>query len=200
MAISRFAASRLTQGLPKYQSAWDFDNVPQGAIEPIAKHVAQGNATGVEFANIPQTYTDLYIVQYLRSTRAATTEQFWQRFNGDTATNYSSNWLQGDGSVTSSSNAQTQTVMNRFTIPGASANANIFSISHVHVMDYRSTVKFKTVLTKWSSDVNGSGTVGLSVGMWRSGNAITSVNLATENGSNLVAGSTIYLYGIRSAS
>jgi len=202
MAISRFSSSRVTQGLPKYQSAWDQDGVAQGAIEPIAKYVAIGasGATGFDFRNIPQTYTDLLIVQYLRSNRAATTEQFWQRFNDDATSAYSSNWVQGDGASATSSNAQTQTVANRFFIPAASATANLFGISQVHIMDYKSTSKFKTVLTRWNSDVSGSGTTGLSVGMWRSMNAIQTINVATENGSVLTAGSTIYLYGIRSAS
>jgi hypothetical protein len=168
-----------------------------GALVPIARYLADGTATGIQFSSIPQTYQDLLIVQYLRSNRVATTEQFWQRFNGDEASNYSFTNLVGNGSTASSNRFSSQTVMNRFDIPAASSTSGIFGSSIVHILNYRSTSIFKTVLVRSACDLNGSGNTNISVGVWTNTNAITTLNVATENGSNLVSGSTVHLYGIR---
>ena len=71
MAISRFSSSRVTQGLPKYQSAWDSDNVQQGALVPIQQIVATTNTADLTFNNVPQIYQDLMIVFNGRRTDAA---------------------------------------------------------------------------------------------------------------------------------
>ena len=60
MAISRFSTSRLTQGLPKYQNAWDQEGVALGAMHPIQTVYPVGAA--VDFLNIPQGYQDLMVV------------------------------------------------------------------------------------------------------------------------------------------
>jgi hypothetical protein len=165
---------------------------------PIAYHAATGGASGVDFTNIPQIYQDLMIVQDIRSARAATTEQFWQRLNNDAGSNYSYTYFRSDGTTISSARLTSQTVANRFEIPAASSEASIFNSSIVHILDYANTSRFKTILVRSSSDLGSpSGIVTLSVGLWRNTNGITSVNVATENGSNLVGGSTIALYGIK---
>jgi hypothetical protein len=168
-----------------------------GALIPIANYVADGTATGVGFNSIPQIYQDLLIVQYLRSNRSATTEQFWQRPLNDSGSNYSYTNLNGNGSSASSARFSNQTVTNRFNIPAASATSGIFGSSIVHILNYANTTTYKTLITRSACDLNGSGDTNLSVGLWRSTSAITSINLATENGSNLITGSYIYLYGVR---
>lgn len=166
---------------------------------PISTFTADGTATGVQFSNIPQTYTDLIIVQFLRSSRSATTEQFWQRFNNDQNSNYSYTFLQGNGSSASSSLLTNQTVTNRFYIPAASSTAGLFGSSIVTIPNYTNTSVNKTAFVQYACDLNASGFTGLSVGLWRSTAAITSINVATENGSNLVSGSIVTLFGVKAA-
>jgi hypothetical protein len=168
-----------------------------GAMVPIASYTSTGTGTGADFTNIPQIYQDLVLVQYLRSSRSATTEPFWQRINNDSASNYSYTNLSGDGASATSSRSSNQTVMNRFNIPAASSTSGIFGSSIVHIFNYANTTTYKTLITRSACDLNGSGDTNLSVGLWRSTSAITTINVATENGSNLVAGSNIVLYGIR---
>lgn len=196
MAIKRLSTASIQTG-SKSNKLWDQDT-QQGAIVPIAHHIASGTATGVDFTNIPQIYQDLLIVQNVRSARTgSTTEQFWQRFNGDSGNTYSYTYLVGNGSGTSSSRLTSQTVTNRFDIPAANATTGIFGASTVHILNYASTSCYKTILLKSANDLNGSGNVNLSAGLWRSYGGIVSVNVATENGSNLIGGSTISVYGIK---
>jgi hypothetical protein len=171
------------------QSTWTY----------ITSWAFDGTSTGVQLNSIPQTYTDLVIVQHLRSNRAATTEQFWQRPNNDTGSNYGYTPMQGDGSTSNTTRQTSQTICNRFPIPAASATANIFGTSTVHIQNYTNTTMWKNIIVQWSCDLNGSGTVGVSAGTWRSTAAITSINLATENGSNPIVGSYVTVYGILAA-
>jgi hypothetical protein len=170
-----------------------------GALVPIASYTANGTATGIQFSSIPQTYQDLLIVQNLRSSRGTTTEEFWQRFNNNESTDYSYTYLRGDGSSPSSVRFSNQTVTNRFDIPAGNATSGIFGASQVHILNYANTSTFKPVLVRSACDLNGSGNSNLSAGLFRSTAAITTINVATENGSNLVSGSTVILYGIRTA-
>lgn len=196
MAIRRVSTASIKTG-SKSNKFWDQDTA-QGALEPIASWVAPGTNTGVDFTNIPQTYTDLMIVQQVRSNRSANTyELFWQRLNGDTGSNYSYTYLNGNGTTGTSSRLSSQTVTNRFNIPASNATTGVFGTSIIHILNYSNSSNFKTLLCRSSTDLNGSGEINFSVGLWRNTSAITSVNLATETGSNVVAGSIITLYGIK---
>ena len=115
----------------------------QATWTPIATATADGTATGITFNSIPQTYTDLILVQNLRSARAATTEQFWVRPNNDTGSNYAYNYMQGDGTSATSSRLNNQSVANRFYIPAASATANLYGYSIVRLYNYTNTTQYK---------------------------------------------------------
>jgi hypothetical protein len=164
-----------------------------GAMVPIAS-AANGSAN---FANIPQTYQDLYMVGQLRGTSANTIEYFFNTLNG-ASSGYSYTSLTGDGS--SATSARTNIGNTAFYIgtgPSANSTAGIFASYEIWVLNYANTTTNKTVLYRFSGDQNGSGQTALGVGLFLSTAAITQINAFGANGT--ATGSTHSLYGIRAA-
>ena len=192
MAISRFAASRVTQGLPKYQSAWDQDNVQQGAIVPIA--FADGADSAIDFTNIPQTYQDLMLVINVRDKLipGPRTSIYWgvngSAVNGD----YIWTSIYGDGtSMTSDRSSANQ--WSASGVPGYNATAGEYSAVVIHILNYKNTTNFKTMYQRSAEDSAGAGIVSLHHGTWKQTAAITSLNLRNT----FQTGSKVTLYGIK---
>lgn len=161
--------------------------MPAGATyEPIATQTL-GTAATITFSSIPATYTDIVFV--ITSPAAASTAFTNMRFNGDTATNYSSTLLQGDGTTASSSNAATQTF-----IPTIYRSTAQPTTATIHIFSYAGSTN-KTVLIQGSSDLNGSGLTTLRVGLWRSTAAINQIDIAAT----MPIGTIATLYGIKAA-
>jgi hypothetical protein len=120
------------------------------------------------------------------------------RFNGDTANNYSNTILYGTGSAAGSfreSNGSNIRIYGAAVGPVANAN-NDNTI--IHIQNYSNTTTNKTVLVR--SNIPASETIAI-VGMWRSTTAITSLNIASYNGTDLfTVGTTFSLYGIAATS
>jgi hypothetical protein len=193
MAISRFAASRLTQGLPKYQSAWDQDVVALGAMHPIQTVYPVGAA--VDFLNIPQGYKDLMVVIRGRDLLipGPNTSIYWG-FNG-TAVSGDNSWCElFSGGTSSSSSRATANQLSAGYFLGLNATAGIFSSAVFNIMNYSSSTTYKTVLMQTAADANGSGFVNFSVGSVKTSTAaVTQLNFRNT----FVAGSSLTLYGIK---
>jgi hypothetical protein len=119
------------------------------------------------------------------------------RFNGDTATNYSNTWLYGTGSAVGSSresNNNNIRIYGFYSGPtGSGNNDNVIC----HIQNYSNSTTNKTVLVRGNLPQVELAAV---VGLWRSTSAITSLTVASYNGTDLLnAGSTFTLYGIKSA-
>ena len=165
---------------------------------PIATFTANGSTTGFNFTSIPQTYTDLVIVTYGRAGRAVVGENLLLYFNNDSGSNYSFTYLYGNGTAGGSSRASAQGVgiiVDAFT--GSSAGGTAFGSGVTHIQNYANTTTFKIALGRGAAAGSGAGETALTATLWRSTAAITSINAFTYN--NLVAGSTITLYGIAAA-
>jgi hypothetical protein len=195
MAISRFAASRLTQGLPKYQSAWDQDNVQQGAMVPIATVVGTGaSATALTLSNIPQIYQDLRLV--VSGGLASSEGLILVTFNNNYTTDLSGTRMNSNGSATASTrNSGGQTV--DLGVAGTFATGGFMCT--VDISNYTSTAKFKSMIVKMSSDLNGSGNVALTAAVHRSTSALTSFQFNTATGVAFQPGTTATLYGIKAS-
>jgi hypothetical protein len=195
MAISRFSSSRVTQGLPKYQSAWDQDGVAQGAITPIAT-VNFTQAVVFTWGNIPQDYTDLMLVingQFnntgpliiddinLTNPTCGLTAMY---ANG---TNVFSERVVNQGGV-----AITAT-------PSAQMSAGTHSIV-INIFDYANTNKFKTYLSRKSSELGTAGNVSFLSGTIQMNAALTYFKFSSQNTNNYFTGGTATLYGIKAAS
>lgn len=154
--------------------------------EPIATTTFTSSVGNVTFSSIPQTYTDLVIV--MSYTLSTTTEYPYLRFNGDTATNYSTTVLSGDGSSAISTRSASTSVL-RLGIANSSNPSNFIA----SVLNYTNATTYKTVLSRHNS---ASSTLGAIVGLWRSTAAITEIVL--DAAGNFATG-TATLYGIKAA-
>jgi hypothetical protein len=170
--------------------------MPAGATyEPIATQTLSSSAASITFSSIAASYTDLKIV--LVATGDAGSAPMIQ-FNGDSASNYSGTFIAGSGSAASSTNTGANDSRIR---SGYQSVAGLSStIPHMYTFDIFSYAgsTFKTVLTSFSEDNNGSGYVGRGVGLWRSASAVTSI-LVSGAGANFLTGSTFTLYGVKNA-
>jgi hypothetical protein len=157
--------------------------------EPIATTTLGSAATSYTFSSIPATYTDLVLVADMSAT--GTTNFPGIRLNGDTASNYSRTYLNGDGtSVTSSRNSESY--MTIFGNAIGASRANFI----VHFMDYANTTTFKTALSRKNDT---SGVSGATASLWRSTAAINSILIASQTSDTFSIGTTFTLYGIKAA-
>jgi hypothetical protein len=194
MAISRFSTSRLTQGLPKYQSAWDQDGVEQGAVVPIASFTGTGITNGEQmtFSNIPQIYQDLMLV--VHGTQSNTNGSATISINSLTGTPYSQTNLASDGgtiasSRTANTNPASQIIHGSTTIPVTQVH---------HFLNYANTSYNKTILTRHAHDKNNAGVSWITVSLARTTSAITTILVSSNQGSSFWGTDTrVTLYGIK---
>jgi hypothetical protein len=175
-----------------------------GAMVPIQS--ATITSTGAfDFANIPQTFQDLRVVLFVRSTNAnATGDAYVMYFNhggGLQFTGYSSTNLAGDGSsAVSNRESSTSAIRIPGLIPTTTQTAGIFASISFDILNYRSS-RFKTAILRGAGDTNGAGQTTLTVGLSQNTGAITGLLMATGlGGDHFSAGSTATLYGIRAVS
>jgi hypothetical protein len=158
--------------------------------EPIATTTLSSAASGVTFSSIPATYTDLVIVAKAGGVAAANL-YIW--FNGSRGTSYSGTTLTGDGSAVTSqrSGGTGDIILNYYGYMSTDLN----TVYTVNIFNYANSSINKTLLSRSNNTNNG---LAGAVGVWRNTSAITSIDLA-PGGSNLLAGSTFTLYGIKAA-
>lgn len=180
-----------------YTSATSPITIDYGAIQQIAS--ASPNNQQISFTNIPQTYTDLMIVMSARGT-GSSSGSIETRFNGDSASNYSYTYIQGNGSAPAYGRGSNATIGVAGRCSGSSSTSGIFASSICHILNYSSTTANKTIIERAADDENGSGVSEMWISLWRSNSAITSITLACPGQANFAAGSTAILYGIKAAS
>ena len=147
-------------------------------------------------------YMDLVSVCYVRSDRspAEVDDGFGARFNGDTeaAVKYKIQRLQGNGSIVNAAaiNGWASTGSGWLAyISAADAATNVFDAVVSHFFDINSG-KYQSYVSQGASDRNGAGLAQIYSGTWLEQAAITSIEFYPTYGSNLVAGSSISLFGI----
>ena len=146
----------------------------------------------VTFSNLG-SYTDLVLVMNSRS--ASTTRGISLRFNNDTNSNYSITRLRGNGSTASSNRATSQTYLEVGDQNISTDTAGNRGNTIVQIQNYSNGTTHKTILSR--SNV-GDDTVRAIIGLWRSTNAITEIDIISSGGDNFASGSTFSLYGIKS--
>jgi len=175
-----------------------------GDFESIST-VTVGTATPtVTFSSIPATFTHLQIRASLQTVRATypLNKIFW-RFNSDTASNYSSHSVFGDGASATSSSENTTAISGFDNFSTNTGNSSeVYGVLIMDILDYANTNKYKTSRALSGFDVNGTiatygGRVGLTSGNWRSTSAITSVTFTVDNAANFTADSSFALYGVK---
>ena len=157
--------------------------------------VGSGGAASIEFANIPQTYTDLVVLFSLRSAGNVTSSwSLRMTLNSDTTDgNYSYRYLQGDGSAVYSGSAS-----NRYAgqLNNSTATASTFGNGTIYLPNYAgSTNKSYSSDTVAENNATGAFT-NLLAGLRSNTAAITTLKLDDYNGNNLAQYSSATLYGI----
>lgn len=163
--------------------------------------VGAGGASSVTLGSggtIPQTFTDLKLVMSSRGNNSSASEWVSIKFNGSSA-NYSSRWLEGNGSGTPGS----------FTGPtnrgyagvqvAATATASTFSNMEIYIPNY-TVAQSKSYSADTVQENNATAaTAELGAGLWANNTAISSIAITPDNSSLFVQYSTFYLYGILKA-
>jgi hypothetical protein len=172
------------------------------AFESIATVTLSSAASDITFTSIPGTYRHLQIRGIARdeNTGSLTNQPLAIEFNSDTGANYTIHNLLGNGSTASAdgNTGQNYSLIQRATVSSGSSNTNIYGVSITDIHDYASTSKYKTMRAFGGGDMNGSGLVALSSGLWLSTSAITSIKIY-RLGYNLSSGTQFALYGIKGA-
>jgi len=154
--------------------------------------VTSSAASGFNFLDIPQTYTDLRLHVF-----ASQGGSFTVYPNNDRTGNKSRTNLYVNSSATSGASG------------GASGNTGLYidignpsypGVTTVEMMSYTQSDKFKTFGWRWASGDNAQAGNGFWVANWQSKNNITSLYCESDTGGNILnVGSTWKLYGIKRA-
>jgi hypothetical protein len=151
-------------------------------------------AASIVFNSISQNYTDLVLVSRIIGGTGG--NDCLVRLNSDTGTNYSNTVLYGSGS----SNALSTRGVNVTYLAGNITSIETGEVNNMVMSfnNYSNTVTHKTCLTRHNSTHSGK-YVTASAGLWRNTNAITSIEINTNNNGTWAAGTSISLYGIVAA-
>jgi len=147
--------------------------------------VSGTSTTSVTFSGISGTYTDLVVIANIAETPSLGSFVF--RVNGDSGTNYSTTYLDGNGSAASSGRYTSQST-GYLTYEGVGTG---FGTYILNFMNYANTTTYKTVIARASNAANSAEAT---VSLWRNTSAITSITL--YSGQYFASGSTFSLYGI----
>ena len=123
-----------------------------------------------------------------------TAEDLFINFNGDTATNYSSTSMNGNGGSASSSRQSTTNVPS----VGGSYGAITADLGNwiVNIQNYSNSTTFKSFISRGNNAGFG---VAAAIGLWRNTAAITSLTITPTGSRTMGSGSTFTLYGIAAA-
>lgn len=151
----------------------------------IASQALSSTSASVTFSNLPQNYTDLFLVTNVDATDYTS---FWLQFNGDTGSNYSRTIIVGDGT-----SATSERTSNGSNMAIGTANTE-WGVSIFNVMNYSNSTTYKTAIARG----NNNSQTRAGVGLWRNTAAITSLTVGITSAS-FVSGSTFTIYGIEAA-
>ena len=157
-------------------------------------------AASIEFTSIPQTFTDLVIHLSLRTAHSDVANDLVYRVNGDSGANrYTFRRLSVDGSAASSGSGSLD--RGYFgVVDGNTATANTFGNGTLYVPNYAGATQ-KSFSSDSVSENNGTAAfLFIIAGLYNQTTAISSIIFYSESAANILAGSTISLYGITKGS
>lgn len=162
--------------------------------------VGSGGASSIDFTSIPQTYTDLVVLITGRTNQATTTSNLLLQFNGDTAANYNSVLLWGNGSVPQNDTAFSAAYIYAGPmLSGDVSTSSMFGNASIYIPNYTGS-NSKPVIGDGVTEDNATTryTVFCS-GRWSGTSAITSIKIFSGGSANLVQYSSASLYGIKNS-
>jgi len=174
-----------------------------GAAAGDFQSIATANGTGasgtITFSSIPSTYTHLQLRMLTRDSFVTTGVDYVKlRFNSDTGTNYARHSLSGDGATPTSNGSVSIDNILLYGHPLGNNAANVMGGYIVDILDYTNATKNKTIKSFSGCDLNGSGNVYLTSGLWLNTNAVSTITI-DAGGIFFTTSSTFALYGIKAA-
>ena len=118
------------------------------------------------------------------------------RLNSDSGSNYAFHMLRGNGSAASAAAGSNQTSIEIPFTAYSGATASAFGCGVIDILDYANVYKYKTTRTLGGADLNGSGFVDFTSGLWMNTSPVTSISIFAASG-NIQQYSRFSLYGIR---
>jgi hypothetical protein len=163
----------------------------------VIQHIElSSSASSITFSDIPQSFTDLYLVLSLRGTYGSGgSANLYLKFNGSTS-GYTQRQLTGTGSsVSSSTGAGGGSVMHIAQIENDSYTANTFSNIAIYIPNYTSS-NAKSASSDHVMENNATlAYSGIYAGLWSGTDAVTSIIFTPELG-DFKQYSSATLYGI----
>jgi len=166
----------------------------------ISSNVLSSSAASVTFSAIPATYTDLVLRVSARCADTGTFAGLKFTLNSDTASNYSFTVLYGTGSsALSDKDSSLANARAKYTIDANDATANTFGNAEIYIPSYLASQN-KPISAFGVTETNASAAyMGANAILWRNTAAITSIQISEQFDTNLLTGSSFYLYGISNA-
>lgn len=156
--------------------------------------VGSGGASSIEFAGIPQTYTDLVLKLSARGTRSATECEVRITINSS-STSYSNRAIQGNGSSASSFTYSTTFYYNG-EVSASTATSSTFGSAEIYFPNYTSS-NYKSISSDTVSENNAtSAFITMVAGLWSNTSPIASISIVPSF-NNWAQYSSATLYGIR---
>jgi len=168
----------------------------------ISSQVLASSASSVTFSAIPATYTDLVVkVSSQNDNSAATTASYQIAINSDTATNYSSTVVRGNGATATSISTTSATILLlTFAQNGQFVSTNFFGSGEIYIPSYTASQKKPiSFFGVQENNATSNAWIQTTAGLWRNNAAITSLVFTDSAGYNFVTNSSFYLYGISNA-
>ena len=161
--------------------------------------VTGATAATINFTSIPATYTDLCILASFRLDTAPAINTIKMEINSDTTgTNYTSIWLEGNGSTIDNNIRPTITAVTSTNSGGSTANT--FGNLQMYFPNYANTSYYKSFSIESVGENNATAALnGLYAGLYESNSVISSISLASYNAGNFVQYSSATLYGIKNS-
>ena len=154
--------------------------------------VGAGGSSSISFSSIPSTFTHL---QVRAIARTASTTQDFIIYKPNNANISARHFLAGNGSTASAGGSTS--VYDFGVIPKSDSTSNSFGVYVLDVLDYANVNKNKTLRQLSGNDLNGSGDVALTSGLYNSTSAISSLVITTYNSTSFVQYSQFALYGVK---
>ena len=146
----------------------------------------------IEFTDIPQNFTDLVLMASARGGRAATINGIIINFNS-TGSGVTVRGLYGNGSSVASN---TDAVVSGGAATGSSNTANIFGSSQIYISNYTGSTNKSFSVDSVNENNASEAWLWMNAGLWSNTDAITSIQLTSQEATNFQIGTTVSLYGI----
>ena len=168
-----------------------------GSYQSIATvTVGSGGSSSIVFSSIPQTFTHLQIRGVSRTSRSSSEDEYRIRFNSNSSELYTRNAIAGYGSGFEATAFTNQDHWRAGWTAAANITSGMFGPAIFDILDYTNTNKNTTGRGYVGYEGNAAGIVGLVGGLWRSTDAITSIEIAPAF-LPFIQHTTFSLYGIK---